>query len=225
MSGRRGRDWGQASTTSTGQSPATTDILIQFLSNLADLYRSFSRLGGKPFTHKESVVEAQAWIRSCEKIFKGLKLENDHMRLIASWKLQEEALVWWETVALNEPVNEFTWSRFKEVFARRYMPSAGISRMYWEFMNLKQGSLSFEEYLNKFNELSRFGPELVNTPLKKNKKFIRGMNKMLQERMTTHVKESFSELIDMGYRYDTLDKHEDTEENGNTTNLNWRKKN
>ena len=53
--------------------------------------------------------------------------------------------------------------------------------------------------MNKFIELSRFGPELVNTPLKKNEKFIRGMNKEFQEWMTTHVKESFSELIDMGY--------------------------
>ena len=158
------------------------------------------------------------------KDFQRTKLEDDQMRLIASWQLQEEAVAWWETVTLDEPADEFTWSRFKEVFEQRYMPSAGISRMYHDFMDLKQGSLSFEEYLNKFNELSRFGPELVNIPLKKNEKFIRGMNKKFQERMTTHVKESFSELIDMGYRYDTLDKQKDPEENGDTSNLNWRKK-
>ena len=80
--------------------------------------------------------------------------------------------------------------------------------MYQEFMDLKQGSLSFEEYLNKFNELSRFGPELVNIPLKKNERFIRGMNKKFHERMTGHIKESFSDLVDMGYRYATLDMQE-----------------
>ena len=87
MSGRRGRDFGQGSTTSAGQSPATTDIPIQSQPNLVDLYRSFSKLGGKPFTGKETVIEAQAWIRSCERIFKGLKLEDDQMRLLASWQL------------------------------------------------------------------------------------------------------------------------------------------
>ena len=60
------------------------------------------------------------------------------MRLIASWQLQEEALVWWETVTVEELADEFTWSRFKEVFEQRYMSSAGISRMYQEFMDLKQ---------------------------------------------------------------------------------------
>jgi hypothetical protein len=224
MSGRRGRDTGQGSTTSAGQSPATTDIRIQSQPNLADLFRSFSRLGGNPFTAKETIIEAQAWIRSCERIFKGPKLEDDHMWLIASWQLQEEASIWWEMVTLDESADELTWSRFKVVFVQRYMPSAGISRVYKEFVDLKQGSSSFEEYLKKFNELSRFGPELVNTPLKKNEKFIRGMNKEFQERMTTHVKEYFSELIDMCYRYDTLNKHEVPEEDGNASNLNWRKK-
>ena len=62
MSGRRGRNRRQESTTLAGQNPATTDIPIQSQSNLADLYRSLSRLGGKPFTGKETVIEAQAWI-------------------------------------------------------------------------------------------------------------------------------------------------------------------
>ena len=132
-------------------------------------------------------------------------MEDGQKRLIASWQLQEEALAWWETVTADESEDEFTWKRFKEVFEQRNMPSAGISRMYQEFMDLKQGSLSFEEYLNKFNELSRFGQELVNTPLKKNERFIRGMNKKYHERMIAHMKESFSGLIDMGYQYATLD--------------------
>jgi hypothetical protein len=146
------------------------------------------------------------------------------MRLIASSQLQKEALAWWETVVVDEPEDEFTWDRCKEVFEKRYMPLAGICRMYQEFMDLKQGSLSFEEYLNKFNELSCFGPELVITPLKRNERFIRGMNKKFHKRMTDHVKESFSNLIDMGYRYATLDMQEAPEEEGNMSNQNWKKR-
>ena len=132
-------------------------------------------------------------------------MEDDQKRLIASWQLQDEASAWWETITVDKPKDEFSWEKFKEVFEKRYLPSAGICRMYQEFMDLKQGSLSFEEYLNRFNELSRFGPELVNTPLKMNERFIRGMNKKFHERMMGHVKESFSDLVDIGYKYATLD--------------------
>ena len=64
----------------------------------------------------------------------------------------------------EESEDDFSWDRFKEMFKERYMPSVGISRMYQEFVILKQGTMKFEEYLNKFNELSNFGLELMNTP-------------------------------------------------------------
>ena len=52
------------------------------------------------------------------------------------------------------------------------MPEARKSQLYREFMDLKQGTMSFAEYERKFNELSKFGPSLIDTPLKKNEKFI-----------------------------------------------------
>ena len=86
MSGRRGRARCQGNATTASQVFPTAEAVMptQYQPNLADLYKSFSRLGGRPFTGKESIIEAQAWIRSCEKIFKGFKLQDDQMRLIAS---------------------------------------------------------------------------------------------------------------------------------------------
>ena len=46
---------------------------------------------------------------------------------------------------------------------------------------LKQGGLSVKEYVNKFNELARFGFDLVNTPEKKAQKFAKGLNSPLKE--------------------------------------------
>ena len=42
--------------------------------------------------------------------------------------------------------------------------------------------------------------------------------------MTAHVKESFFDFIDMGYRYATLDKQEALEEKGSASNPNWKKR-
>ena len=45
-----------------------------------------------------------------------------------------------------------------------------------QFLRLQQGSQSVMEYLGKFNHLSEYAPEHVNTDAKKNHWFIHGLN-------------------------------------------------
>ena len=61
-------------------------------------------------------METQAWIRSAEKIFEGLKLRDDQKRLLASWALKEEALFWWDSIIKDNPEGDITWDRFKVIF-------------------------------------------------------------------------------------------------------------
>ena len=101
--------------------------------DLSVIYKKITNLGGQTFQGKESVVEAQAWIRTCERIFKGLQLVDDQKRYMASWLLKSEALVWWETMTQEEAEENFTWDRFKQVFEDRYVPAEGVARLYQEF--------------------------------------------------------------------------------------------
>ena len=41
------------------------------------LFMKYRNLGGKPFSGEGSIMKTQAWIRSAEKIFEGLKLRDD----------------------------------------------------------------------------------------------------------------------------------------------------
>lgn len=140
--------------------------------NLATFCVNYTRVGGKPFKGVESILEAQIWLRTCGKIFNGLKIEDEQRRFLASWQLQERAWSWWETIIRNEPEEDISWSRFKEVFEERYIHEAGRSFVYKEFLNLKQENMTVEEYLRKFDELSIFGSNLISTPWKKNEKFV-----------------------------------------------------
>jgi hypothetical protein len=56
-----------------------------------------------------------------------------------------------------------------------------------EFMKLKQG-----QYLNKFNHLSQYVIDQVNTDLKKRNCFMRGLNNRLQRKMATCLDLSYS---------------------------------
>ena len=65
------------------------------------------------FTGRETVMEAKAWLKTCEKIFRGLELEDHRKR---SWLLKDEAQNWWETVIIGNNEADMSWANFKELF-------------------------------------------------------------------------------------------------------------
>jgi hypothetical protein len=64
-----------------------------------------------------------------------------------------------------------------------------------EFMKLKQGGDTVTQYLNKFNHLSHYAIDQVNTDLKKRNCFMRGLNDRLQRKMATCLDPSYSRAV------------------------------
>ena len=67
------------------------------------------------------------------------------------------------------------------------------------FLALKQGNLTVKEYVNKFNQLARFGLELVDTPHKRALRFAKGLNEPLHGLAMSHIpmRATFEKLVDM----------------------------
>jgi hypothetical protein len=64
-----------------------------------------------------------------------------------------------------------------------------------EFIRLKQGGDTVMQYLNKFNHLSQYAIDLVNTDLKKKNYFMRGLNDRLQRKMATCLDLTYSRAV------------------------------
>ena len=64
-----------------------------------------------------------------------------------------------------------------------------------EFMKLKQGGDTVTQYLNKFNHLSQYVIDQVNTDLKKRNCFMRGLNDRMQRKMATCIDLSYGRAI------------------------------
>ena len=47
-----------------------------------------------------------------------------------------------------------TWQEFIRSFREYYIPAGVLNRKLTEFLDLKQGSMSVMDYVNKFNHLS-----------------------------------------------------------------------
>ena len=73
----------------------------------------------------------------------------------AAQQLLESASAWWDTFnAMQLPDHWVTWQEFTAAFREFYIPTGVLNRKLTEFLDLRQGSLSVMDYVNKFNHLS-----------------------------------------------------------------------
>jgi hypothetical protein len=79
-----------------------------------------------------------------------------------------------------------------------------------KFLALKQGLLSVSEYRDTFLQLSRYGPEDVNTDAKRQYRFLRGLVDPLQYQLMNHTFSTFHHLINRAVM--TERKHREMED-------------
>jgi hypothetical protein len=98
-------------------------------------------------------------------------------------------------VATQPTGHQVTWDEFKLAFREHYIPEGVLHMKQEEFMRLKQGGDTVMQYLNKFNHLSQYAIDQVNTDLKKKNCFMRGLNDRLQRKMATCLDLSYSRAV------------------------------
>ena len=68
-----------------------------------------------------------------------------------------------------------TWKEIRELFIGKYFPAFARHAKAWEFLELKQGTMTVLEYVAKFIELARFADDYVATDMAKVRKFKDGL--------------------------------------------------
>jgi hypothetical protein len=64
-----------------------------------------------------------------------------------------------------------------------------------EFLNLKQGQMTVNEYRDKFIQLSMYAPRLSESDKKKREHFLKGLNEDLQSILSLHEYSSLQDVI------------------------------
>jgi hypothetical protein len=123
-------------------------------------------------------------------------MHGDSKPLFAAQQLQGPASTWWGNyVAIQPAGHQITWDEFKLAFGEHYIPEGVLHMKQEEFMKLKQGGDTVTQCLNKFNHLSQYAIDQVNTDLKKRNCFMRGLNDRLQRKMATCLDLSYSRAV------------------------------
>ena len=88
-----------------------------------------------------------------------------------------------------------TWQEFTEAFREFYTPAGVLNKKLTEFLDLRQGSTSMMDYVNKFNHLSQYAGTHVDTYEKKRDRFYRGLSCSRQEKLYTENYQTFGVMI------------------------------
>ena len=95
--------------------------------------------------------------------------------------LEGATAIWWDNAKAIWPVDEeITWDKFKEQFRKYHIPTGVMKIKQCKFHALSQGSMTINEYLNKFNHLARYSLHDVATEEQKIDRFLGGLNQHLR---------------------------------------------
>jgi hypothetical protein len=136
------------------------------------------------------------WLKSMEKKLQVVQCNNREKVLLASHQLSGPAADWWDAyVEAHEELESINWPEFRAAFRAHHVPQGVIKLKKKEFQDLKQGSMSVNEYVTKFTQLSRYALHEVNTDEKKQECFLNGLNDGLAYALEAQDFENFQGMV------------------------------
>jgi hypothetical protein len=141
-------------------------------------------------------MDADDWIKSVEKKLQVVQCNNREKVLLDSHQLSSPAADWWDAyVEAHEEPESINWPEFRAAFRAHHVPQGVIKLKKKEFQDLKQGSMSVNEYITKFTQLSCYAPHEVNTDEKKQECILNGLNDGLSYTLEARDFENFQGMV------------------------------
>ena len=128
-------------------------------------------------------VVADHWFRQVKRILEAMEITSDAKRIrLATFWLEGESQIWWDWVKVSRDPETMTWGEFKVLFMDKFFLAFSRHAKAWEFLELKQGSMTVLKYVAKFTKLAHFSDDYVATDMAKVQKFEDGL------KLSIHVK-------------------------------------
>ena len=103
------------------------------------------------------------YVDEMKKITQIMHVTEEESVELASYRLKDVAYDWIQMWNKGRDKNTalVTWQLFQNAFLDRFFPLELWEAKIEDFMNLRQGSMSVKEYCLKFNQLSKYGPNIM----------------------------------------------------------------
>jgi hypothetical protein len=149
------------------------------------------------FSQAKDLMEAKDWLKGIEKKLVIAKCMDCEKVLFAAHQLFGMAANWWETFCnIHVDIDSIMWNEFQARFHTHYVPRGTMKLKKKEFADLKQGSMSVNEYLNSFIQLSRYTLDDIIMDEKKQDMFLNGLNNDVQFQLLNTDYANFQHMVD-----------------------------
>jgi hypothetical protein len=116
--------------------------------------------------------------------------------MFALHQLEGSASEWWDAyVNAHEEAQNIGWQEFRTAFCTHHIPQGVIKLMKKEFQDSRQGSMSVNEYVTRFTQLSCYTPNGVDIDEKKQDCFLNGLNDGLAYALEAQNYEYFQDMV------------------------------
>jgi hypothetical protein len=161
-----------------------------------DKHKEFMSHHPPTYSHSTDPLDADDWLKTVTKKLERAQCNDREMVQYASGCLEGLASDWWDAYTAAHPApNTITWQQFKDAFRAHHIPDGVLKLKQREFLALKQGNMSMNEYLDKFTQLSRYAPDEVNTDPKRQERFLDGLIGPLNYQLQSHTFPDFATLL------------------------------
>lgn len=132
---------------------------------------------------KDVERDAEVWMEAMDDYFNTAQTSASNRAMLGMLKLVGDAKLWWKQHCKDAGVSENSqdWEDVKRAVMERYLPPAHRALKMNEFFDLRQNTLTLEEYYSKFVTLRRYAPKLSTD--EQVARFCQGLNAPLDTRL------------------------------------------
>ncbi|EOY26605.1 Gag protease polyprotein, putative [Theobroma cacao] len=140
--------------------PVTPSVPLAHDVSISKKLKEARQLGCVSFVGELDATAAKDWINQVSETLSDMRLEDEMKLIVATRLLEKRARTWWNSVKSRSTIL-LTWSDFLREFDSQYYTHFHQKEKKREFLSLKQGNLTIEEYETQFNELLSYVPDLL----------------------------------------------------------------
>ncbi|KAK4729546.1 hypothetical protein R3W88_022534 [Solanum pinnatisectum] len=142
----------------------------------------FTRMNPPMFFGSKVGKDPQEFVEEVFKITDAMGVTSIEKAELAAYQLKGMAQVWYTQWKRNRLEGEgpIGWEVFKKAFLDRFFPREKREEKVEEFINLRQGGMSVEEYSLKFTKLSKYASSMVADPRDEMSRYVTGISKVVR---------------------------------------------
>ncbi|XP_070039351.1 uncharacterized protein [Nicotiana tomentosiformis] len=160
----------------------------------------------------DNSADPQSFLDGELKALRAIGCSSEIAMEITTYKLEDMANIWYETVLLGRPVGAapLTWDEFTKLFTNHFLPDSLMQKYARDFDRLVQTpDMDVSTYNTKFCKLARYAPYLVPTKESRVQRFVDGLVGRLYTAEAPQMKTlCYSDAVDLARKIETKGREE-----------------